>query len=69
MLNDFNNTIRSVADPLFAKRCQFKQRVCNDNFVNNKNWFDIDCITAHNTYRRALSQFNLMQSDEKRIFL
>jgi len=37
MLNDFTNTIRSVADPLFAKRCQFKQRVCyDDNFVNKK---------------------------------
>jgi len=69
MLNDFTNTIRNVADPLFAKRCQFKQPVCYDNnSVNNKNWFDSDCVTARNTYRRALSQFNLMQSDENRIF-
>jgi len=70
MLNDFTITIRSFADPLFTKRCQYKQRVCyDDNFVNNKNWFDSDCITARNTYRRALSQFNLMQPDENRIFL
>ena len=68
VLNNFTETIRSVADPLFSK-----SRVYNTNPSFNVNtcikhaeWFDHECVTARNLYHAALRVFNSCKTDTNR---
>ena len=70
MLNDFTSKMRSIADPLFAKHCHFKQHAYySSNIFNNKSWFDSECISARTCYKRALNQFNIDKTNDNRIYL
>ena len=66
MINQFSETICSVANQLFEK--YFPNNRSNTN-RSQKDWFDTDCITARNTYKQALSIYNRDKSYDNRIEL
>ena len=55
MINQFSETICSVANPLFEK--SFPNNRSNTN-SSQKDQFDTDYIAARNTYKHALSIYN-----------
>ena len=67
LIDKFSNTIRDVADPLFAKDCFYSHDTYFEGYTKrNKDWFDHDCIVARNMYLEALKLFYVDKSDTNR---
>ena len=66
MINQFSETICSVANPLFEK--SFPNNRSNTN-SSQKDWFDTDCTAARNTYKQALSIYNRDKSYHNQVEL
>ena len=68
VLNEFTTVFRNVADPLFMKKYEYKQkRTFNDKpIVENKDWFDMECERAKVQYINDLKCFHCLNSDENR---
>lgn len=60
VMNNFTNTIRNVADPLFSKCFTHKKSSYfrDAAFVKHADWFDKECIDAKNQYLESLRIFN-----------
>lgn len=68
VINNFTDTIRRVADPLFIKCSTYttKSSFLDKSLINNKEWFDVECTIARNCYLQALRVFNKSKNDANR---
>lgn len=68
VLNNFTSVIRNVADPLFMKTYDYKEKnTFNDKpIIENKDWFDLECERARKQYINDLKCFHYLNSTENR---
>ena len=70
MLSDFTNILQEIANPLFSKKCFYKE---STYFYECKRfdteWFDTECKIYRDIYINALNSFNNEKSELNRINL
>ncbi len=67
-LDLFTTTIRSVADPLFSKNCNYSNKPSfeTESCMKSADWFDNDWVHARHLYQETLSNFNKNKIDVNR---
>ncbi|XP_060587663.1 uncharacterized protein LOC132743153 [Ruditapes philippinarum] len=67
ILNEFTDTVRQVADPLFTRYVSNRRDVhFVDNRTNDKEWFDLECKHARQRYIEAQRVFKRCNSEYSR---